>query len=141
MREPRDQIVGERGFAAEQMRAAGNVEQQTIRRIEPNQRRRAVAPIGNAFEQPPIGLRIGIHDRQAWIHGAGIGERHAGFEPKPRRAIGHGGDAKRGLDRRSGDEGFNPLGRAALDPVGREPPQPHRQIPPAGKHTHDGPTR
>ena len=65
LREPRDQIAGERRFAAEQMRATGDVEQQAIRRIEADQRRIAVAPIGDGFEQTPIGLRVGVHDRQA----------------------------------------------------------------------------
>ena len=65
MREPRDQIAGQRRFAAEQMRAAGDVEQQAVRRIEADQRRVAVAPVGDGFEQPPVGLRIGVHDRQA----------------------------------------------------------------------------
>ena len=139
--EPRDQIAGERRLAAEQMRAAGDVEQQTIRRIEPDQRRIAVAPVGDGFEQTPVGLRIGVHDRQAWIHGARVGEPHADLKSEPRRAVGQRGDALRALDRGDDDEGFNRLGRAALDPVGRKPPQPHRQIPPAGKHAHDGPTR
>ena len=47
MREPRDQIAGQRRLAAEQMRAAGDVEQQAVRRIEADQRRVAVAPVGD----------------------------------------------------------------------------------------------
>ena len=47
LRKPRNQIAGQRRLAAEQMRAAGDVEQQTIRRIEADQRRVAIAPVGN----------------------------------------------------------------------------------------------
>ena len=93
--EPRDQIAGERRFAAEQMRAAGDVEHKTVRRIEPDQRRVAVAPIGDGFEQTPVGLRIGVRDRQARIHGARVGEPHAGLKAEPRRAVVQGGDALR----------------------------------------------
>ena len=39
------------------------------------------------------------------------------------------------------DKGLNRFGRATLDPVGREPAQPQRQVTPAGKHAHDDPTR
>jgi hypothetical protein len=124
-RESREQIAGQRRFAAKQMRAAGDVEQQAIRRIEADQWGVAVAPVGHGFEQPSIRLRIGVHDRQAWIHGAGVGEPHADFKSEPRRSVGHGGDALRGLDGRGNDKNFNRLGRAALDPVGREPPEPH----------------
>ena len=101
------------------MSAAGDIEQQTIRWIEADQRRVAVAPIGNAFEQPPIRLRIGFHDRQLWIHGAGIGEAHAGFQSEPCRTVGQRRDPLRGLDRCDDDESLNRFGRAALDPVGR----------------------
>ncbi len=141
LREPRDQIARERRFAAEQMRAAGDVEEQAVRRIEADQRRVAVAPVGDIFEQAPVGLRIGLHHRQLRIPGAGVGQPHADLEAEPCRAVGQSGDALRTLDRRDDDEGLNPLGRAALDPVGREPAQPHRQIAPAGKHAHDDPTR
>ena len=121
----------ERRLAAEQMRAAGDVEHQPVRRIEPDQRRIAVAPVGDRFEQTPVGLRIGIRDRQARIHRARIGERHAGLEAEPRRGVVQGGDPQRALDRRDDDKGFSRRGRAARDPVGRKPPQPHRQIAPA----------
>jgi len=93
------------------------------------------------FEQAPIGLRVGLHHRQLRISGAGVGEPHADLKAKSCRAIGQSGDALRALDRRDDDKGFNPLGQAALDPVGREPAQPNRQVTPAGKHAHDDPTR
>ena len=54
--QPRQEIAGERRFAAEQMRAAGDVEKQAVRRIEADQRRVAVAPVGDGFEQTAVGL-------------------------------------------------------------------------------------
>ena len=68
------------------MRAAGDVEQQPVRRIEADQRRVAVAPVGDRFEQAPVGLRIGIRDGELRIHRARVGERHAGLEPEPAAA-------------------------------------------------------
>ena len=47
---PQHEIARECRFAAEQMRAAGDVEQQAVGRIEPDQRRIAVAPIGDRFQ-------------------------------------------------------------------------------------------
>src|SRR5580704_8442047 len=45
--EPPHDVVAEGGFAAEQMRAARDVERQSIRRIEPDQRGVTIAPVGN----------------------------------------------------------------------------------------------
>ena len=50
-----------------------------VRRIEPDQRRVAVAPVGDRFEQAAVGLRIGVRHRQRRIHRARVGERHAGL--------------------------------------------------------------
>ena len=44
---PRHEVAAQRLLAAEQMRAAGDVEQQPVRRIEADQRRVAVAPVGD----------------------------------------------------------------------------------------------
>ena len=49
--EPADEVAAEGGFAAEQMRAAGDVEDQAVGCIEPDQRRVAVAPVGDGVEQ------------------------------------------------------------------------------------------
>ena len=59
------------------MGAAGNVEKQTIRRIESNERRVAIAPIGNRFQKPRIAGFIRIDGGKIGIHRARIGERHA----------------------------------------------------------------
>ena len=65
-----DQIARQRRLAAEQMRAAGDVEHQAVRRIEPDQRRVAVAPVGDRFEQLRVGRRIFLHDHEIGMHGA-----------------------------------------------------------------------
>ena len=83
-----------------------------VRRIEADQRRVAVAPVGDVLEQAAVGLGIGLHHRQLRIHGAGVGEAHADLEAKPRRAVGQRGDALRALDRRDDDKGLNRFGRA-----------------------------
>ena len=119
LREPADQVAGERRLAAEQVRATGDVEQQAIRRIETDQRRVAITPVGDAFEKTLIRFRIGFHHWQLGIHGAGIGEAHAGFQSEPDCAVGQRGDPLGGLHRCDNDESFNRFGRAALDPIGR----------------------
>ncbi len=66
------------------MRAAGDVEKQSVRRVEPDQRRVAVAPVGDRVEQPRIGGLVGINDGKRGIHRARIGERHAGAQTELR---------------------------------------------------------
>jgi hypothetical protein len=122
--EPKQEIAGQRIFAAEQMRAAGDIEQQTVRRIEPDQRGVTVTPIGDRFQQTAIGLEIRLHHRQRRIAGPRIGQSEADLEAEPRRAIGQRRDLLRAFDRCDDDKALNPFGRAALDPVGRKSPQP-----------------
>ena len=50
----------QRGLAAEQMGAAGNVEKQAMRGIQRHQRREAVAPGGDVAQRLGVGRRIGI---------------------------------------------------------------------------------
>ena len=54
----------QRGLAAEQMGAAGNVEKQAMRGIERHQRREAVAPVGDIAQRLGVGRCIGIEHRQ-----------------------------------------------------------------------------
>ena len=49
-----------RGFAAEQMDTAGDVEKQAMRGIQRHQRREAVAPLGNGVQRLGIGGFIDI---------------------------------------------------------------------------------
>ena len=50
----------QRGLAAEQMGAAGDVEKQAVRRIQRHQRREAVAPVGDGVQRRGVGGFIGI---------------------------------------------------------------------------------
>ena len=82
---PRDQAGDggqHRGFAAEQMRRAGDVQQQPVRRIQGHQGREAVAPVGDMFQQRGIGFFVRRHDGKRLHHGAGIGQRLAFIKPK-----------------------------------------------------------
>ena len=72
--------IQHRLFAVEQMRGAGDVEQQPVRRIERDEGREAVAPIGNAFEEFCVRRFVGRHHLQRRQHGARIGERHADMQ-------------------------------------------------------------
>ena len=50
----------QRGLAAEQMGAAGNVEKQAMRGIQRHQRGEAVAPVGDIVQRLGVGGLIGI---------------------------------------------------------------------------------
>ena len=54
-----------RRFAAEQMRAAGDVEKKPVRRIEHHDRREALAPGGDIVERARIFFRLGFDTRRA----------------------------------------------------------------------------
>ena len=63
-----------RGFTAEQMRRPRDVQEQPIRRIQADQRREAVAPVGDGLQQCGIGFFIRRHDAEGLHHGTGIGQ-------------------------------------------------------------------
>ena len=67
-------------FAAEQMRAAGDVKQQPMRRIECDQRRVAIAPVGDVAQEFGIGNSVIIDHFDIRTDSAGIGERQTHFE-------------------------------------------------------------
>ena len=71
----------QRGLAAEQMGAAGDVEKESMRRIECDQRRKTVAPVGDVFQRLAVGGFVGVIHREFGTDGAGIGERQADREP------------------------------------------------------------
>ncbi len=50
----------QRGLAAEQMGAAGDIEKQAVRGIQRYQRREAVAPVGDVIQRLGVGRLIGI---------------------------------------------------------------------------------
>ena len=85
----------QRGLAAEQMRAAGDVEEQTMRRIERHQRGETVAPVGDVVQGFGVGGRIGVEHFYLWTDRPRVGQRQADLEPEPRRGIVHRIDLQR----------------------------------------------
>ena len=85
--EPGDQIVAQRFLAAEQMRAAADVEDQAIGAVDRDHRRIAVAAIGDALKPGGIGLPVNIDGDDVGLARAGIGEgqprRHADRHRRP----------------------------------------------------------
>ena len=77
-------------LAAEQMRAAGHIEQQTRAGIERDQRRETFAPIGDGNEQLPVGALIRLDHRQGRMPRPRIGQRQSGHETDRRRLGIHG---------------------------------------------------
>ncbi len=77
----------QRGLAAEQMRAAGDVEKQTMRRIERHQRRKTVAPVGDVVQGFAIGGRIGVEHFYMRTDRPRIGQRQADLKPETRGGI------------------------------------------------------
>ena len=81
----RQQIVAQRGLAAEQMRAAADVEQDAVGRIDGDERRIAQAPVGDGVEQAGVGGRILRHGDERGMHGARLRQRQAGAQAEPLR--------------------------------------------------------
>jgi hypothetical protein len=87
-------------LAAEKRRCARHVEQQPMRQIESDQRRVAVAPIGDRFEQRAIRVLVGFDDFEIGNHRARIGEHHAGGKIRSRRLAIDRGQTQRAVDLR-----------------------------------------
>ncbi len=88
--EPRQRAayhLHQRGFAAEQMGATGNVEKQPMRGVQRHQRGEAVAPEGDIAQRPGVGGCIGIEHPQLRTDGAGIGERQADRKTQMRGGV------------------------------------------------------
>jgi len=116
-------------LAAEQMRAAGDIEQQPVRRVERGERRIANAPIGHGREQLRVGRRVFRHDVKIGMHGARLRQRDGQPQAAPfgdgiERHHGLGIAALAGDDERARIR--RPLPR---DAVGRQPPQPEADDP------------
>ena len=146
-REAGEEVAAKCRFPAEQVGAAGDVEDEAVGQVEADERRVAVAPVGDAFEGLPVRRFVGGRDGETGMHGAGIGERHVRPQAETLRRIVHGDDPLRALDRLDDDErrirrrlawraarvrgGLTRCGRAAADEaIGREPPQPQGEIAP-----------
>ena len=66
-----------------------------MRRIQRHQRGEAVAPVGDVIEHLGVGRLVGIEHPQIRTDGAGIGERQADVQAKPRRGVVEGVDLER----------------------------------------------
>ncbi len=98
------EVAGERHLAAEQMGAAGDVEQEAILAGEPDQRRVAIAHVGDRLEQARVRVPVGIDAGELRIHRPGIGERHAGGQAETLGGVVERREAQRALDRFDDDE-------------------------------------
>ena len=65
------------------MRAAGNIEEQAMRRIERDERRIAVAPVGELFEERMVGRLVGLGDDKIGNGAARIGKARAQADAPP----------------------------------------------------------
>jgi hypothetical protein len=72
-----------------EMSAAGNVEQQPVRRIEPDQGRVASTAIGEPLQPGGVGMLVQFMGRDLGHPGPGIGQRHARRQAQSqRRSVG-----------------------------------------------------
>ena len=83
------------GLAAEQMRAAGDVEEQAVRGIQRHQRREAVAPVGDGVQRLRIRGLVGIEHLYVRADRAGIGQRQADLKSETGRGIVQRGNLQR----------------------------------------------
>ncbi len=131
-------------FATEQVRAAGDVEEQAVDAVQRHQRREAVAPVGDGVERLCVGHRIGVDHLERRQHRARGRKRHLDVKASNRRRIVQRRELKRVVDlrgdhqrrivRRCGDA----LLLQAAVAVGRQARQPHAEDAPSvrGKGTH-----
>lgn len=82
----RDNLIAQRLFAPEQVRATGNIEKQSFWRIEHDNRRKTLAPSGDIIERACVLIWIGFDRRESRMNGTRIGKRHGKPQAKCRRA-------------------------------------------------------
>ena len=84
-RHAREQVVAQLCLAAEEMRAAADVEQDAVGRIDGDERRVALAPVGDGVEQARVGGLVLRHGGERGMHGARLRQRQAGAQAEPLR--------------------------------------------------------
>jgi hypothetical protein len=77
------------------MGAAGDVEQQAVRRIDDDDRRKAIAILGQALQQESVGVRVVFFHREIRRAGARISETEAGRQPQRQRFAADGDKPQR----------------------------------------------
>jgi len=126
----REEIVAKICFAAEEVRAAADVEQNAVRRIRGDQRCVALAPVGKGSEQARVGCAVFRHGGESGMHGARLGEREAAAHTKAfRRAVDRGEKIEIAAPAVN-DEGERCTARIMpllRDTVGRKPLEPKAQ--------------
>ena len=75
-------IGGQAPLAAEQMGAAGDVEDQPVGRIQRDHRRVADAAVGQPLEPGPVGRLVALDRLQLRHPRPGVGQRHARLQPE-----------------------------------------------------------
>ena len=109
------------------MRAAADVEQDAVGGIDRDERRVALAGVGNGVEETGVGCPVFRHGREHWMHGARLRQREADCESEPLRC---------GIEREhkievaalaENDERGGRLTPLPCDAVGRKPLQPQAQ--------------
>ncbi len=75
-------LVTEIFFAAKQVLATGNIEKQTLRRINDHNRRKTLTPGGNIIERARVFFRLCFHRFQFWLHRTRVSQRHCEVQPK-----------------------------------------------------------
>ena len=132
------------GLAAEQMRAAGDVEEQAVWGIQRHQRRETVAPVGDGVQRLGIGGLIGVEHLHVRTDRARVGQRQADLKAEMSRGIIQRGNLQR-VVLLCDDNAWLVASRRgavapklALDAVGRQARQPQAEDAPAlhGKGTH-----
>ncbi len=81
--QPAAEVGDQFALAAIKMRAAADVEQQTIGCIAGHQRRVTQAPVGNGFEQGGIRVDVFGNRIDTGMHGAGLRQCHAWRKAEP----------------------------------------------------------
>ena len=79
--QPGGEIGDQRLFAAVKMRAAADVEQQAVGRVDRHQRRVAQAPVGDFFQKTSVGFGVFLDRIERGMHGARLRQREAGERP------------------------------------------------------------
>ena len=92
------------GAAGKKMRAAGDVEEQAVRRIESDERRIAVAPVGELFEERMVGRLVGLSDNEIGDSAARIRKGRTQTNSPPLGIFIDGDDTERALDFRDDGE-------------------------------------
>ncbi len=125
----RGEIVAQFLLAAEQMRAAADVEQDAVGRIDGDERRVACAPVGDGVDEMRVGGGVLRHRGEIGMHGARLRQRHGFAQAKPlRRRIDrdqHVGIAALAVD--DAGRGRRDLTRRPREAVGRKPRQPQAE--------------